>query len=131
MIACPHVAGLAAYLMRLQNVQDAAQVSDLMKNLGSETGARVKANKEGTTSTIAYNGVAMNNGGNNGANDDVVLPGGNPTGVFWPGNGQSGVFWPANSRPNSRPRIGNGNSNGNTGGNRINPFPFAYIKASS
>ncbi|KAG6015032.1 hypothetical protein E4U54_004425 [Claviceps lovelessii] len=67
-MACPHVAGLAAYLMRLHNVQDASRVTDLIKGLGSRTGARVEDNREGTTSVIAHNGAAFGDGVEGGVN---------------------------------------------------------------
>ncbi|KAG5994775.1 hypothetical protein E4U52_000771 [Claviceps spartinae] len=73
-MASPHIAGLAAYLMRLRNIKDATQVSDLIKRLGSQTGARVRGNREGTTSVIAYNGaldVDIGEGGGNGGNRGV------------------------------------------------------------
>ncbi len=55
-IASPHVAGLAAYLIGLQNLNQAGQVDTLMKNLADQTGARVRANAADTTSRIANNG---------------------------------------------------------------------------
>ncbi|KAJ6788165.1 hypothetical protein PWT90_09602 [Aphanocladium album] len=55
-MASPHVAGLAAYLMALQNLNSPDQVDTLMKNLADQTGARVRGNTQGTTSRIANNG---------------------------------------------------------------------------
>ncbi|KAK5992512.1 Subtilisin-like protease 2 [Cladobotryum mycophilum] len=55
-MACPHVTGLAAYLMALRGVSDPTQVSNLIKNLATQTGAKVKNNIDGTTSLIANNG---------------------------------------------------------------------------
>lgn len=54
--ACPHVAGLAAYLMSIQGANSAAQVDSLMKNLATQTGASVRNNVPGTTNLIANNG---------------------------------------------------------------------------
>ncbi|KAG6042931.1 hypothetical protein E4U39_005229 [Claviceps sp. Clav50 group G5] len=73
-MASPHIAGLAAYLMRLRHIKNATQVSDLIKRLGSQTGARVRGNREGTTSVIAYNGaldvdIGAGGGGGNGGLD--------------------------------------------------------------
>lgn len=54
--ACPHVAGLAAYLMSIQGANSAEQVDSLMKNLATQTGASVRNNVPGTTNLIANNG---------------------------------------------------------------------------
>jgi subtilisin family serine protease len=54
--ASPHVAGLAAYLMSLEGLTSAQEVSDRMKELASATGASVRSNVRGTTSAIANNG---------------------------------------------------------------------------
>ncbi|KAG5918990.1 hypothetical protein E4U61_001263 [Claviceps capensis] len=73
-MASPHIAGLAAYLMRLRHIKNVTQVSDLIKRLGSQTSARVRGNREGTTSVIAYNGaldVDIGEGGGNGGNRGV------------------------------------------------------------
>lgn len=56
-MASPHVAGLAAYLMALENISGAKTVSDRIKELAQATGATVKNNVRGTTSLIANNGV--------------------------------------------------------------------------
>ncbi|KAG5913727.1 hypothetical protein E4U42_000905 [Claviceps africana] len=93
-MACPHVAGLAAYLMRLYDIQNATQVSDLIKGLGSRTGARVEANREGTTSVIAYNGAA-DAGGTGG-----IYGGG--TGRKGPGQGSPIVGRPRLGQPGNR-----------------------------
>ncbi|KAI1421512.1 subtilase [Xylaria sp. FL1777] len=55
-MASPHVAGLAAYLMSLEGLTNATEVSDRMKALAASTGASVKQNVKGTTSAIANNG---------------------------------------------------------------------------
>ncbi|KAI0466171.1 subtilase [Xylaria cf. heliscus] len=55
-MASPHVAGLAAYLMSLEGLTSATDVSDRMKELAGATGASVKKNVRGTTSAIANNG---------------------------------------------------------------------------
>ncbi|KAI3324869.1 protease [Xylariaceae sp. AK1471] len=55
-MASPHVAGLAAYLMGLEGLTSATDVSDRMKTLAGATGAAVKQNAAGTTSAIANNG---------------------------------------------------------------------------
>ncbi|TGJ82678.1 hypothetical protein E0Z10_g6089 [Xylaria hypoxylon] len=55
-MASPHVAGLAAYLMGLEGLTSATEVSDRMKELAAATGASVKSNVKGTTSAIANNG---------------------------------------------------------------------------
>ncbi len=55
-LACPHVTGLAAYLMSLQGANSADQVDALIKNLATQTGASVKNNAQGTTNLIANNG---------------------------------------------------------------------------
>ncbi|KAG5957555.1 hypothetical protein E4U58_005862 [Claviceps cyperi] len=70
-MASPHITGLAAYLMRLRHIKDATQVSDLIKRLGSQTGARVRGNREGTTSVIAYNGASAVVVGESGGNGGV------------------------------------------------------------
>lgn len=55
-MAAPHVAGLAAYLMRLERLTTADAVSDRIKALAGATGASVKNNAAGTTNLIANNG---------------------------------------------------------------------------
>jgi len=62
-MASPHVAGLAAYLISIQDLSDstgqksmADLVSDAMKTLAEQSGASVKRNVPGTTSLIANNG---------------------------------------------------------------------------
>ncbi|QUC17440.1 uncharacterized protein UV8b_01681 [Ustilaginoidea virens] len=57
-MASPHIAGLAAYLMSLQEIEDPGQVVQLIKDLASRTGARVVNNMLGTTPLIANNGNA-------------------------------------------------------------------------
>lgn len=77
-MASPHVAGLAAYIMSLEDIRGAvpfvgdgrdedtfedsgAYVVDLVteriKELAQGTGAAVRGNVRGTTSLIAYNGA--------------------------------------------------------------------------
>ncbi|KAI0881419.1 subtilisin-like protein [Annulohypoxylon maeteangense] len=55
-MASPHIAGLAAYLMSLENITNATAVSDRIKALGSASGATVLRNARGTTNVIANNG---------------------------------------------------------------------------
>lgn len=55
-MASPHVAGLAAYLMALEGITGVQAVSDRIKQLAAETGARVGNNVRGTTDLIANNG---------------------------------------------------------------------------
>ncbi|KAI0396472.1 subtilase [Xylariaceae sp. FL0594] len=55
-MASPHVAGLAAYLMSLEGLTSATDVSDRMKQLAGATGANVRRNVRGTTNAIANNG---------------------------------------------------------------------------
>ncbi|KAI0108886.1 subtilase [Nemania sp. FL0031] len=55
-MASPHVAGLAAYLMSLEDLTTAAGVAQRMKSLAAATGATVVKNVRGTTSAIANNG---------------------------------------------------------------------------
>ena len=54
--ASPHVAGLAAYLMALQNLNSPMQVVNTIKNLASASGAQVLKNAPQTTNLIANNG---------------------------------------------------------------------------
>lgn len=56
MIASPHVAGLAAYLMALENITDVAAVTSRIKALGTAMGASVIGNTANTTNVIANNG---------------------------------------------------------------------------
>jgi subtilisin family serine protease len=55
-MASPHIAGLAAYLMALNNLNDPQTVVDEIKRLATATNAEVKLNAPGTTSLIANNG---------------------------------------------------------------------------
>lgn len=55
-MACPHVAGLAAYLMGLEGITTAADMTARMRELAGTTGAAVKRQTAGTTTLIAYNG---------------------------------------------------------------------------
>jgi subtilisin family serine protease len=55
-MASPHVAGLVAYLMSLENLTNVTEVSNRMKQLAAATGASVKNNVRGTTNLIANNG---------------------------------------------------------------------------
>ncbi|KAJ3575553.1 hypothetical protein NPX13_g3991 [Xylaria arbuscula] len=55
-MASPHVAGLAAYLMSLEGLSTAKEVSDRIKELADATGATVGQNVRGTTDAIANNG---------------------------------------------------------------------------
>ncbi|KAK4246495.1 serine protease [Corynascus novoguineensis] len=55
-MASPHVAGLAAYLMSLEDITGAQAVSDRIKELAQGTGARARGAPRGTTTLIANNG---------------------------------------------------------------------------
>ncbi|PVH76938.1 putative subtilisin-like protease [Cadophora sp. DSE1049] len=55
-MASPHVAGLAAYLMALENITAPADVVARMKALAQSTGADVTGANGQTTKLIAYNG---------------------------------------------------------------------------
>lgn len=55
-MASPHVAGLAAYLMALENISDPAEVDARIKELARATRARVGNNRGQTTNLIANNG---------------------------------------------------------------------------
>lgn len=55
-MASPHVAGLAAYLMSFQNVQEPSRVVELIKSLAQQSGAKVRNNAADTTDLIANNG---------------------------------------------------------------------------
>ncbi|CAG8970714.1 hypothetical protein HYALB_00001495 [Hymenoscyphus albidus] len=56
-MACPHVAGLAAYLMNLEGLTDPTAVSTRILELGKESGARVANPGKGTVNAfIANNG---------------------------------------------------------------------------
>ncbi len=55
-MATPHVAGLAAYLMALENITDPSAVLSRMQALAAATGAQVQKNMFNTTGLIANNG---------------------------------------------------------------------------
>ncbi|KAJ0154181.1 Subtilisin-like protease 2 [Colletotrichum tanaceti] len=55
-MASPHVAGLAAYLMSLENINTVKGVTDRMLALAKDSGASVQRNTAGTTNLIANNG---------------------------------------------------------------------------
>lgn len=55
-MASPHIAGLAAYLMALENITDIDAVADRITTLAAGTNASVVANARRTTSLIANNG---------------------------------------------------------------------------
>ena len=55
-MASPHVAGLAAYLMALENITGVEAVSNRIKELAGQTGAAVKGGPRSTTTLIANNG---------------------------------------------------------------------------
>ncbi|KAH8887328.1 subtilisin-like protein [Thozetella sp. PMI_491] len=57
-MASPHIAGLAAYLMALENITDPTAVSNRIKALATASTARVKNNVRGTTNLIANNGFS-------------------------------------------------------------------------
>lgn len=56
-MASPHVAGLAAYLMGLENITDIDAVATRIQSLANSTNASVRANVRLTTSLIASNGA--------------------------------------------------------------------------
>ncbi|CAN8100839.1 unnamed protein product [Discula destructiva] len=56
-MASPHVAGLAAYLMALENITNIDAVADRIMGLAGSTNASVRHNMRLTTSLIAFNGV--------------------------------------------------------------------------
>lgn len=56
-MASPHVAGLAAYLMALENITDIDAVAARIMTLAGASGAAVTGNARQTTSLIAFNGV--------------------------------------------------------------------------
>lgn len=55
-MASPHVAGLAAYLMALENITDIDAVATRIMGLAADTNASVVANARRTTNLIANNG---------------------------------------------------------------------------
>ncbi|KAK1957589.1 subtilase [Colletotrichum sublineola] len=55
-MASPHVAGLAAYLMSLENLNTVKALTDRMLALAEASGAQVQRNTAGTTNLIANNG---------------------------------------------------------------------------
>ncbi|EFX02302.1 subtilisin-like protease [Grosmannia clavigera kw1407] len=55
-MATPHIAGLAAYLMALENITDPSAVQARIQALASLTGADVTGNRGATTDLIANNG---------------------------------------------------------------------------
>ncbi|GKT41505.1 alkaline protease 1 [Colletotrichum spaethianum] len=55
-MASPHVAGLAAYLMSLENLNTVKSLTDRMLALAEASGASVQRNTAGTTNLIANNG---------------------------------------------------------------------------
>lgn len=55
-MASPHVAGLAAYLMALEDITGVQAVANRIKELAQATGATVKGSPRGTTKLIANNG---------------------------------------------------------------------------
>ncbi|KAL2163624.1 hypothetical protein VTH06DRAFT_5682 [Thermothelomyces fergusii] len=57
-MASPHVAGLAAYIMSLENITGVQAVSERLKELAQATGARATGVPRGTTTLIANNGFA-------------------------------------------------------------------------
>lgn len=57
-MASPHVAGLAAYLMGLENITDIDAVATRIKSLAGATSSKVRANARLTTSLIASNGAS-------------------------------------------------------------------------
>ncbi|KAI0126695.1 peptidase S8/S53 domain-containing protein [Xylariales sp. AK1849] len=55
-MASPHIAGLAAYIMSLENITSVTAVSNRIKALAGKTGASVLSNTQNTTNAIANNG---------------------------------------------------------------------------
>jgi subtilisin family serine protease len=55
-MACPHVAGLSAYLMALEGISGPDKVAARLTELAQAAGASVKNNVKGTTNLIANNG---------------------------------------------------------------------------
>ncbi|KAG9245090.1 protease [Calycina marina] len=55
-MACPHVAGLAAYLMALEDITTSTAMTTRIQELAASTGSAVKSQVKGTTTLIAYNG---------------------------------------------------------------------------
>jgi subtilisin family serine protease len=55
-MASPHVAGLAAYLMALEGLDNAQAVSNRIKQLARQAGGRVRGGPRNTTTLIANNG---------------------------------------------------------------------------
>lgn len=61
-MACPHVAGLAAYLMVQQGLTTPADVDAAIKSAATNAGnGQVKNNVAGTTNLIANNLIVQNN----------------------------------------------------------------------
>lgn len=58
-MACPHVAGLAAYLMALENITSTDAVVARIKGLAGATGSEVQGNVKGTTPLIVNNGLRV------------------------------------------------------------------------
>lgn len=58
-MASPHVAGLAAYLMALENITSADAVVARIKSLAGATGSEVQGNVKGTASLIVNNGLQV------------------------------------------------------------------------
>lgn len=56
-MASPHVAGLAAYLMALENITNVDAVAARIKGLARATGSHVLGNVKGTTPLIVNNGL--------------------------------------------------------------------------
>lgn len=57
-MASPHVAGLVAYIMALENITDVDAVADRILSLAGSTNTTVKGNARLTTNLIAFNGVS-------------------------------------------------------------------------
>lgn len=55
-MASPHVAGLAAYLIALENINTPEAVASRLTELATASGAQVLRNTPGTTNLIANNG---------------------------------------------------------------------------
>ncbi|KAM0329292.1 hypothetical protein ACHAQA_004597 [Verticillium albo-atrum] len=55
-MASPHVAGLAAYMMALENINTPDAVAARLTELATASGAQVQGNTPGTTNLIANNG---------------------------------------------------------------------------
>lgn len=61
--ACPHVAGLAAYLIKLKKLSGAQQITARIKDLASK--GNIQGLKGNTVNALAYNGIVVEPGESN------------------------------------------------------------------